>query len=509
VGRWLRRLLAVLGALVVFAGGWRDVALAQASSFHIGVSRGTVTRPLPNNFLGLAVEFNTIPEWVGPVTQPANPILTQFVRNLNPVGQPLVRVGGLSTDRAWWPVKGMRQPIGITYNLDSHWMAEAKRLAQATGGKLMLGLNLQANRQRIDRVEATQMLDDIGRPYIANMEIGNEPDLYTFIPWYKVLGGRQVPWYSKTGSPVYARRVGYGPTQFAQEFARTLKVVPDIPIAGPETGSLTWMGVFRQFLSRRSKVRMLTSHAYGLNNCITDPASPQYPSVPNLLSQNASRGLLYGLGPYISLVHQEGGQYRVDEMGSISCNGRAGISDTMASALWVMDALFSMARSGIDGVNLHTFPGTVNGLFDFTDKGAWRGTVHPLYYGALMFARAAPPGSQLLHISTGSQAQVRSWATRGRDGHVRVLLINDSLQSSAQAVVQAPIGYGRKPAALERLLARSAYARSGITLGGRSFGVTSTGVLAPPKPLTVSPHDGAYAVSLPASSAALLTLTHR
>jgi agmatinase len=69
----------------------------------------------------------------------------------------------------------------------------------------------------------------------------------------------------------------------------------------------------------------------------------------------------------------------------------------MASALWAASALFSVAQDGVDGVNLHSFEGLRNGLFDFTESAAgWTGDVHPIYYGALLFAHAAPAGSRLL-----------------------------------------------------------------------------------------------------------------
>ena len=46
-----------------------------------------------------------------------------------------------------------------------------------------------------------------------------------------------------------------------------------------------------------------------------------------------------------------------------------------------------------------------------------------------------------------------------------------------------------------------------MTLGGRTFGAaTATGVLAAPVPQPVAPRAGAYSVTLPAGSAALLTL---
>ena len=86
-----------------------------------------------------------------------------------------------------------------------------------------------------------------------------------------------------------------------------------------------------------------------------------------------------------------------------------------------------------------------------------------------------------------------------------MLLINDSLAHATLAMVHA--GAGGRPGALERLLAPSAYATGGVTLGGVGFGARSgSGTLPPVRPTTVSPRAGAYAVSLPPASAALLTL---
>ena len=498
----------MVGALLAWAAAaW--AAPAQGYVFRLSVGSAPAGRPISSDFLGLAVEYNTVPQLAGATPSTVDPVFTQLLHNLDPSGHPVIRVGGQSTDRTWWPVPGMVRPYGVTYNLWPGWMAAAHTLAQAANAKLILGVNLEANRLRISQLEASQLVSGVGRSSIAALEIGNEPDLYAVVPWYKILQGKPSPWYLRTGTPVFARRPAYGPRAFAHEFARTVKVVPRLPIAGPETGNGPWMSIFSRLVSPGSQVRMLTSHAYGLNQCITDPRSPQYPSVRNLLNPVNSRDLAVGLGGYVVLAHRYGGAYRVDEMGSISCNGRLGVSNTFASALWLLDSLFALASQGIDGVNLHTYPNSANGLFDFTrSQGQWQGSVHPLYYGALMFAQAAPGGSRLLKISSGAQNRLRAWATLGTDHRIRVLLINDSLGSSAQVHVQVPAGAG--PAAVERLGAPSAYATAGVSLGGSSFGAdTATGVLPAPQAQAVAAQAGGYGVTLPGGSAALLTISHR
>ena len=484
-------------------------APAQAYAFRLSVGSRASGRSISRNFLGLAFEYNTIPKLAGAAPRSVDPVFVQLLRNLDPAGRPLIRVGGLSTDHTWWPVPGMRRPVGVTYSLWSGWTAAARNLARATHAKLILGVNLEANRTRISQVEGSNLVQQVGARNIAALEIGNEPDLYTLIPWYKTLHGKRIPWYMPTGTPGFARRPSYGPQAFAQEFSRTLRVLPRLPVAGPETGNAPWMSTFSGFVSHRSQVRMLTSHAYGLNDCVTDPGSLQYPSVPNLLNIANSRNVAAGLTPYVALMHRNGGSFRVDEMGSVSCNGRAGVSNSFASALWLLDSLFQIATQGIDGVNLHSYPNSVNGLFDFTQSnGHWQAMVHPLYYGALMFAQAAPGGSRLLPVSSGNQSQLRAWATLGADHKIRVVLINDSLRGAAQTQVRVSGGSG--PAAIERLGAPSAHATGGVSLGGASFGAhTATGVLPAPSPQAVTARAGGYAVTVPAGSAALLTISRR
>jgi hypothetical protein len=497
--------MATLAAVALIAiTGWCATA-ARAAVFRISVG-GPEGRPVPAGFLGLALEYRSIPGDTGGNPAAVDPVLVQLIRNLVPTGRPVFRIGGQSTDRTWWPVRGVSEPLGVTYNLTPRWMTLARALAQATHARYILGLGLEANRPTLAAVEARELVSGIGLGSIAGFEIGNEPELYPVIAWYRMLHGTAIPWYSKLGVPILSRPRAYGPSDFYADFSRTLRALPRAPIAGPATGLVPWLSGFRRFLGRSSPVRTVTWHAYGLNQCITNPASPQYPTVPNLLSPPASRDVVNGISPYVALAHSDGASFRIDEMNSVTCNGRIGVSNTFASALWLVDALFAIAADGVDGVNIHTYEDAANGLFDFDQVGGqWRATVHPLYYGALMFAQAAPAGSRVLQIGSPPQGDVRAWATLAPDHRVRVLLINDSLRSAALAQVATSGAAGA--ASVERLEARSAYATGGVTIGGRSFGArTATGVLAAPKPRVVAPRSGSYAVTLPAASAALLTL---
>jgi hypothetical protein len=261
---------------------------------------------------------------------------------------------------------------------------------------------------------------------------------------------------------------------------------------------------------------MVTFHAYALNpfgdafrghNCSTPRSDPAHPTVATLLAAYASRGLLHDLSPAVALAHRHGLTVRVDEMNAVTCAGTRGVSNTAASALWALDALFVLAEAGVDGVNIHTWRGSAGKLFDVHLRhGRWVGSVRPEYYGLLMFARAAPPGSRLLSVVRLNRGQVRSWAVLAPDRSLRVVLINDNLTRGRWVIVRPPTALGQ--AQLERLDTPGAYARTGVTLGGQTVGPrTTTGLLAGSRGVTlVAPVAGEYIVRLPPASAALLTL---
>jgi hypothetical protein len=515
-GAWSGAIAAFAVALACGFGARAPVShaagpLTPPTTADVTVAPTPIAAPIPDDFVGLALEYSTVPRWAGWAHQGVNTVLAQLLRNLDPNGHPIIRIGGLSTDHSWWPAKGLTWPLGVTYRLTPAWARSTRRFVTAMNGRLLLGLNFEADDPAVDRAEADEFLSLIGRHWITAMNIGNEPPLYSGVPWYHELDGKAIPWFSGRGVGVFGRSpTTWDPITYASQYAAVLAALPHVPIAGPDTQRIPWMAEYgTRFLSPTSPVRIVTSHGYGLNNCITNPLSPAYPTVANMLSPFASQTLLPGLDPYIQLAHQDGAAFRIDELGSVTCNGHAGVSDTFASALWAADALFSVAQAGVDGVNLHSYPHLPNNLFDFTHASRhWTGSVHPLYYGALLFADAAPAGSRLLRVTSTGPTTLRTWATTGPGLITRVLLINDSLTSPAVASVTVPAGFNTRPAGIVRLTAPSAYATDGVKLGGRSFGdSTSTGILRSPVPQSAVPHGGVYRVTLRPATAVLLTFT--
>ena len=131
--------------------------------------------------------------------------------------------------------------------------------------------------------------------------------------------------------------------------------------------------------------------------------------------------------------------------------------------------------------------------------------VHPEFYGMVMFAQAAPPGSRLLQVASAVPAGVKLWATRA-GATIHVVVINKRLAGAQTLSLR--IAAARGTATVEQLRAPSAGATSGVTLGGQTFGAaTTSGVLAGPVAHdTLAPSGGAYTVTVPAASATMLTI---
>jgi hypothetical protein len=467
-------------------------AAADPPILSVQVGSSPVGRAMPPGFIGLSFEYKATHVYTGRDPRAVNPVLVALLRGLNP-GQPTnIRIGGNSSDQTWWPIHRMIPPGGITYNLTKGWLRTTKALITALRGQLILGVNLAANRPAIAVAEARALLEGIGRQNIQALEIGNESDLYNIFAWYR----------DRRGRVVFSRPSTYNLSSMISDFGRWRAAMPRAPIAGPAFSMLGWLG---GFLSAVPRLTVATFHRYPLRACLADTTSPLFASIPNLLADPASAGLAAPLAPYVQQAHARHVPFRLDELNSASCSGKRGVSDTFASALWVLDTLFSMASQGVDGINFHTLPGAAYEPFSFTRHGTtWHGTVHPMYYGALAFARAFPPGAHLLSV-TAPAGPVKVWATQAPDGKLRVVMINKSPDTPVQVQLQLPgdpIG-----SSLQTLSAPGLTSTGDVRLAGQTFGTdTTTGVLSgAPTSTPLAPTAGTYDVDLPAASAIVLT----
>lgn len=493
-------------------------AAAQTLTFNVSdrlareLDSHRVAPPIAPGFAGVSIDYCSITRYA--VAGP-NPILDQLLLGLAPDGG-VIRIGG---DQLGQSCVGDPEPLLETPPV-------IRSVLEQTHERAILGINFIDGDPRLVAPEVTALAGalDPTHPgkWIEAFEIGNEPDLYprygVSLAWQQT---RPLFWDYLKAFSFWAAIVRYAVHD------------PTVGVAGPSLGRLgiPWIhgpftDDFRAFMSGPARADPITFHTYGLLSQAPCP-NPACPTIPHLLANGASHGVVAQIAPYAAWL-RDPQQLRVDETNSVTGGGIAGVSNTFASALWILDSLFEYARAGIAGINVHTFPSANYALFSGPRPGGW--VVYPEYYGMLAFARTAPAGSRLLAVSpqgaAASMSSVKVWAVRAPSGGVRIVAINKDVvahtillrgagvpypKTATIAVLKAP--RSRIEAICPQPLAfAGACAASGVTFGGASFGAadpaggdhTSTGVLGPPPPgtcrllerCTVQPRGSTGAIEL-------------
>ena len=197
--------------------------------------------------------------------------------------------------------------------------------------------------------------------------------------------------------------------------------------------------------------------------------------------------------------------YRITETNSVYDEGQPGVSDTLGAALWGLELMFHAAAAGAAGINFH---GGVHNRRESDDKAYTpiarsgnRYRAMPLYYGMLMFARAAQGVLVPAYLAPDTSG-VKAFAVRAPEGMLRVCLINQNVARHERVAIDP----GRKfeIASMLRLAGPAIGSTAGVTLGGAS--VDDFGRWAPPMSEEVRLTDREIIVDVPAASAALVSL---
>lgn len=492
----LTAMLRRISALLILAAALAAALPAEAAHRTDRPMLVTIGGPATHGriapgFVGLSLEYWAVPDYAGPNPRRVNPLLLTLIRNLNGGSAPVLRIGGVTSDNTWHPAKGVPRPAGVVFALTRRWIRTIGALAAKLDARLILGINLEADSTQVAADEARALLAGVGRQRVQAFELGNEPELYSSFTWGI--------------SGAVGRPAGWDFPAFDRDFARISRALPDLPLAGPVVGRPSWFAYTSRFLSDQPRVAVVTLHRYPLQLCYLAPNSIHYPSIPHLLAAANSRGLADSVAAAVRAAHARHVALRIDEMNTISCGEAPAVAQSFASALWSLDVLFEMARVGVDGVNIHTYPGASNQLFTFThEHGRWRTVVEPDYYGLAMFAQAAPAGSRLLKVSPAGAGELKLWATRAPGGTIRVVAINEDSRAHVIALRAPAAALG--PGTLERLEAPAIGATGRITLAGQSFGAATGLPVGRRHTRSVTPRDGRYVFRVSAASAAMLTL---
>jgi hypothetical protein len=404
----------------------------------------------------------------------------------------VLRFGGVSADtRVAWSDSSDPPAAWASSLLTPVDLGRLAQLLSASGWRALLTLGLAHFEPPAAARETATARADLGRA-LAAVEIGNEPDAYMRHAL------RELSW----DFPQYALQ--------ARAYLDAIRpLAPGIVLAGPDvSGSAVFAGWGRGEAALRP--RLLTGHHYPLG-CHDSPP----PSIERLLSSATRHAEDVSLARYMRVAVAARIPFRLDETNSVSCGGRAGVSDTFASALWAVSYIARAMTAGVSGMNFHGDPGNCRGYAPLCAPTAARLaagalSVRPEWY-ALLLARQLLGDRGLrtrlrAGIPRGAPApNVSVTALRAHDGAVHLVVVDDDPPGSPRLLLHVHLSRRYRSARELALTAPSPSSGGGVLLGGRS--VTADGSWREPAQLpTLARAGGVLAAYVAPSSAVLLTL---
>jgi len=457
---------------------------ADPAAISIVVGGLPLGAEVPADFLGLSFETSALD--TGEFTA-GHPVLATLLRALGPGG---MRFGGNTLDQSAWAPTG---PFaGATSTVSPTDLGQMFDFARLAGWRVILGLDLGHYDPDSAADEAAAAVR-LGGVSLAAFEFGNEPDLYV---------------RSYAGA---LRSSAYSVSQYLREWQEYLRAVrrraPSVPIVGPSiAGTPAGVEMLRQVAeAEHAEIAFATAHHYPLGAPITDPRSPAYASIPNLVSPTLRARETEEIGGWVRTVVETGQSLRLTETNSVFGGGKHGVSDTLAGALWTVDYLFRVAQLGVIGVNLHATPDSCGGYTPIcaptpADARADRFHVQPNYYALLLFHRAARGRFVPTRVS---DPRVTAYTTQGGGGRTRITVTNFGAGTVTVSIRPLGAGFGAT-GSLVRLLGPSLDATSGVTFTGAAVAPDGTWTPGAPEPVVFS--DGVAEIHLPGASSAVLTL---
>ena len=430
----------------------------------LAVSRRPAGRVGPA-FAGLSYEKSAL---AVPCFVPDN---TRLIGLFHRLGPSLLRIGGNTVDRTRWLAGGAGHTAGEVAPADIDSLAAFLR---GCGWQVLYGVNLATSTPAAAAAEAAYAAQALGET-LYGLEIGNEPDLYGnnyFAPW--TLADFEERWEAFRRA-ILARASGVVLTGPADSYNVGRWTIP----------FGTWAG--------SDRLALLTQHHYRGNG-----RSP-LATAQRLVSPDD--GLSAQLAELRAGAARIGVPFRLAETNSFFNGGAAGVSNSYASALWVIDHLFEIARGGGAGANLHG-GGAGPGYTPIADRYGVVIGARPLYYGMLLFTLAGTGSLLGTQLAVGG-LDVSAYAVRLADGSLSLVVVNKEATHGVALAIECPETAGA--ATLMALTGPALTATTGVEIQGTTVGVD--GSFAPLAPYTLASAGREVRCHVRALSAALIRVS--
>lgn len=392
------------GAVAVSARGFGQATTKTTLAIDARKAGATI----PQDFTGLSYESAQLanPEFFSG----KNKDLIALFRELSPSGN--LRIGGGSSEFTTYsdaetvgtvPFEVFGPDTSKTVKHGTVTTALAlknlRAFLDATEWSCLYGLNLGQGTKENAAAEAEAALRILG-PRLMAFQIGNEPD--SFRNRY--------------------RPATWGPAEYMTEWNSfhdaIVAKVPGAKFAGPDiSNKLAFLTAFAEEAPKHKDVILLTAHYYAMG-----PAGSADATLEQLALRDPKQATMKpaGFAVVAEAMKTAGLPFRMSEGNSCWNGGQAGVSDTLASALWCADTMLRFAQFGWCGANLH---GGGNGYYSPIVGAPSTGfSRRPEYFG-IQFAQSLAGASFLSADLNSSGTGLQTYALV-HSGRRRIVIIN-------------------------------------------------------------------------------------
>jgi hypothetical protein len=470
-------LAAALAAVMITSG---TATADPAATATISIDTAHPAGRLPADFVGLSFEMREL--GIGNLDPSKGNVAAMF----KTLGRSNIRIGGNTLDRdTLWVPEGQQPPNPlpdwVAHTVSPTDIKRLNRLLAMTGWRSEVGINVGRWNEALVTDQARAMFRILGNRLVA-AECGNEPD----------------QWVLRGYKPE-----GYAYPDYRNDWNACAAAIGNNRIAGPDTAGTNSTWASSLAVDERAKLSMLTVHQYSGGPDIT---------IDRLLAPDTVARQINSVARNLGVAKAQNLPLRIDEANSAFSGGVDGVSNKFASALWAVDYTMSMAQAGVSGVNIHGGLGVCNepiwnGRFqrytpfcaaNKADELAQVYKAMPIYYG-LWLARQLGPGT-FLPLTLSTDQNVSAYAVLGDDHRTRIMVVH-----KGATPVDVTVNVGNRSGNAEVLhLTGVGLAEEPTMIQGST--VDSRGHLRPGRPDRARVRDGSLTLTVPATSAALITI---
>jgi hypothetical protein len=282
--------------------------------------------------IGVSLEYPLMAADLGSGACPPPALAAELQR----LGSPRLSLGGDSQDFTS-PMPSSGAPANwetlTTYSLPATFWSQLHCLLSATNEPLNVGLNARIG--QLSWAEAMVAGAQQAATAPVQFSIGNEPDLY-YLPNYLSLAKSQPGEEGKEVS-LYLQAASY-----------LRPAIGSHALIGPELANPAhWQAALPGVLATLHP-QTVGVHSYPLSVC----RSEREATIHGLLASsigNAPRRLAW----VVADARAAGAPAVISEANSVSCGGKAGVSDSSASAVWALRFVLAALETGFAEVSFH------------------------------------------------------------------------------------------------------------------------------------------------------------